>query len=83
MTYDPASMSRIEGVPGKALYRYSTTDALSAVTASGYFDDAVTQYNLATGDAVLATTGAASAAAVALLVATNTAGTVTVVNAVS
>ena len=80
MAYSAANLRRIEGVPGNATYKYFTTDFLSVVVASGYFDDAVDDYNLDTGDAIIATTGAAGAAAVDLLVATNTSGTVTVVN---
>lgn len=80
MAYSAANLRRVEGVPGNALYKYKTTDLLSVVVASGYFDSAVDDYNLNTGDVIIAATGAAGAAAVDILVATNTSGTVTVVN---
>jgi hypothetical protein len=80
VAYDKNSLTRVEGAPGQALYRYRTTDTLTAIVASGYFNDAVTGYNLDTGDVIIATTGANGAAAVDLLVVTNTNGTAAVVN---
>lgn len=80
MAYSASALRLMNGVPGNALYIYKTTDLLSTVVASGYFDDAVDQYNLDTGDIIIACTGAAGAAAVDVLVATNTSGTVTVTN---
>jgi len=50
------------------------------VTASGYFDDAVIDYTLDTGDIIIACTGSNMAAAVDMVVAKNTSGTVTVVS---
>lgn len=80
MAYTAAKMRRVEGVPGQSVYRYQTTDLLSVVVASGYFDDAVDDYNLDTGDIIMVTTGASMVAAIDVLVAINTSGTVTVVN---
>lgn len=80
MAYASAKMRLLNGVPGQALYLYQSTDAISTIVASGYFDDAVDEYNLDTGDVIIACSGTASAAAVDVLVATNTDGTVTVVN---
>jgi hypothetical protein len=81
MAYDKTKLRLIPGgVPGENLYTYKTTDLLSVVVASGYFDDAVTDYNMATGDKIIASTGSVGAAAVDLLVATLTTATITVVN---
>lgn len=81
MAYDKTKMRLIPGgVPGENLYLYKTTDLLSTVVASGYFNSAVTDYNLNTGDKIIASTGANGATLVDILVATNTSGTVTVVN---
>ena len=80
MAYTDANLVRIAGNPGSALFRYKTTDLLSVVVASGYFNDAYTNRGLTTGDIILASTGASGAAAVDILVATQSSGTVTVVN---
>ncbi|WP_147819680.1 hypothetical protein [Salidesulfovibrio onnuriiensis] len=80
MSYESKNMRLMGGVPGQQLFLYRSTDALADVVASGYFDRAVEEYNLDTGDVILACTGPKNAAAVDLLVATNTAGVVTVVN---
>jgi len=81
MAYDSTVMRLTSGAyPGQQCFHYKTTDLISTVVASGYFDTAVDDYNLDTGDVIIATTGALGAAAIDLLVATNTAGTVTVVN---
>jgi len=76
MGYLAANMRRIEGIPGQSLYHYQSTDALSVVSASGYFDDAVDEYGLGTGDVVLVTAGSAKTEEIALFVATVTAGVV-------
>lgn len=80
MAYESKDMRLMGGVPGQQLFLYRTTDAVAAVTGSGYFDKAAEEYNLETGDVIIACSGAKSAAAVDLLVATNTAGAVSVVN---
>lgn len=81
MAYDATSMRLIDGgVKGQQLFRYKTTDLISTVVASGYFDDAVDDYNLETGDAIIVTSGASGSAAIDNLVVENNAGTVTVVN---
>ncbi|QGY39667.1 hypothetical protein GM415_05895 [Pseudodesulfovibrio cashew] len=80
MAYISEDMRLMGGVPGQQLFIYRTEDLTADITASGYFDEAVEDYNLDTGDIVIACTGATKADAVDLLVATNTAGTVTVVN---
>lgn len=80
MSYESKEMRLMGGVPGQQLFLYRSTDSLTAVIASGYFDTAVEEYNLDTGDVIIACTGAQKAAAVDLLVATNASGVVTVVN---
>ncbi len=52
MSYTTANMRLMQGVPGQALYHYRTADLKSTVAASGYFNDAVGQTNLATGDVI-------------------------------
>jgi len=78
--YISEDMRLMGGVPGQQLFVYRTGEAISAVQASGYFNQAVEDYNLDTGDIIIACSGAKKAAAVDLLVATNSSGTVTVVN---
>lgn len=78
--YNSEDMRLMGGVPGQQLFIYRSDDDVVAITASGYFDQAAEDYNLDTGDIIIACSGATMADAVDLLVATNTAGTVTVVN---
>ena len=80
MAYTSEDMRLMGGVPGQQLFIYRSEDLIATVVASGYFDQAVEDYNLDTGDIIVACTGADMAAAVDLMVATNTAGVVTVVN---
>lgn len=80
MAYDASSLRLMGGVPGQQLFLYQTADALSTVVASGYFDDAANEYNLSTGDIVLAVCSTGGTKTVDLLVADNAAGTVTVIN---
>lgn len=37
MAFSPSTLTLIGGYPGKAVYRYDTLDALSAVDAANYF----------------------------------------------
>jgi|GEM_PF-615967 len=78
--YISEDMRLMGGVPGQQLFIYRTEDAVAAVVASGYFDQAVEDYNLDTGDIIIACSGATKADAVDLLVATKTEGVVTVTN---
>lgn len=78
--YKSEDMRLMGGVPGQQLFLYRTSDDLATAAAGGYFDEAVADYNLDTGDVIVACSGANNAAAVDILVATNTTGTVTVVN---
>lgn len=78
MTYATEDMRLMGGVPGQQLFLYRTADSAATVTANDYFNQAVTEYNLDTGDIIIATTGASNAGSVDVLVATNNGGTVTV-----
>lgn len=78
--YNSEDMRLMGGVPGQQLFIYRSADDAAVITASGYFDQAAEDYNLDTGDIIIACSGATMANAVDLLVATNTAGTVTVVS---
>ncbi|WP_419786018.1 hypothetical protein [Pseudodesulfovibrio sp.] len=80
MAYKSEDMRLMGGVPGQQLFIYRSEDAVTAIVASGYFNQAVEDYNLDTGDIIVACSGTSMAAGVDLLVATNSAGTVTVVN---
>lgn len=80
MGYKSEDMRLMGGVPGQQLFLYRSTDAIADVAASGYFNTATHEYNLETGDVIIACTGVAAAAAVDILVATNSGGSVTTVN---
>jgi hypothetical protein len=80
MAYTSEDMRLMGGVPGQQLFIYRSEDEIATVVASGYFDDAVEDYNLDTGDIIVACSGTDMAEAVDLLVATNADGAVTVVN---
>jgi len=57
MAYDSTTMRLLGGVPGQQLFLYRTADAIGSVSAGGYFDPAVEEYNLTSGDIILAVTG--------------------------
>jgi hypothetical protein len=79
--YISEDMRLMGGVPGQQLFVYRSDDDAATVAAPGYFDKAVEDYNLDTGDIVIACSGPTRADAVSLLVATNVAGAVSVVAA--
>ena len=81
MAYISEDMRLMGGVPGQQLFIYRSEDDAAAVAASGYFDKAAEDYNLETGDIVIACTGANRATAIDLMVAANSGGTVTVTSA--
>ena len=80
MAYESKEMRLMGGVPGQQLFLYRSTDEIATVATSGYFDDAVEEYNLDTGDIVIACTGTGYAEAIDLMVAANTDGVVTVIS---
>jgi len=57
MSYDSTTMRLMGGVPGQQLFLYRTSDAIGLVDDPGYFNAAVEEYNLSTGDMILAVTG--------------------------
>ncbi|MDC0335337.1 hypothetical protein OAN24_00360 [Pseudodesulfovibrio sp.] len=78
--YTSEDMRLMGGVPGQQLFIYRSDDEIATIAAADYFNDAAEDYNLDTGDIIIACSGATMADSVDLLVATNTAGAVTVVN---
>lgn len=78
MSYDPINMRLMGGVPGQQLFMYQTEDAITDVDDSGYFDDAVEQYNLSSGDVILAVTGFGTANTLDAMVTTVAGGTASV-----
>jgi hypothetical protein len=78
--YLSEDMRLMGGVPGQQLFLYRTDDEIATLLNAGYFDDAAEDYNLDTGDIIVACSGSTRADAIDLLVATNTAGVVSVVN---
>jgi len=77
MAYASEDMRLMGGVPGQQLFLYKTNDTEAEAIVSGYFDQAVEDYNLDTGDVIIAVCDQDGAQGVELLVATNTDGTVT------
>jgi len=61
-------MRLMGGVPGQQLFLYRTADAIAAVDDNGYFDTAVDEYNLSTGDLILAVTSFGGTQALSALV---------------
>lgn len=76
MAYSKETLRLMGGVPGQQLFLYRTADAIGDVDDASYFDEAVDQYNLSTGDVILAVTGFGSANVLDGLVATVTDGVV-------
>lgn len=68
MSYDASFMRLMGGVPGQQLFLYRTADAIATVDDNGYFDAAVAEYNLSSGDIVLAVTGFGGVQALSALV---------------
>ena len=74
MSYDASTMRLMGGVPGQQLFLYRTADAIADVDDAGYFDAAVDEYNLSTGDLVLAVTSFGGVQALDALVVGSSAG---------
>ena len=68
MSYDASTMRLMGGVPGQQLFLYRTADAIGVVDDAGYFDAAVDEYNLSTGDLILAVTSFGGTQALSALV---------------
>lgn len=52
MSYQTKDLRLMGGVPGQQIFLYRTDDAKATVAASGYFNDAVEEYNLSVGDII-------------------------------
>lgn len=78
MAYSSSTMRLMGGVPGQQLFLYRTADKETVVDDSGYFDDAVEEYNLSTGDIILCVHAFGGTQGLHAYVATDTSGTVTV-----
>lgn len=70
MSFDSSTMRLMGGVPGQQLFLYRTADAIGTVSGGGYFTPAVEEYNLTSGDIILAVTGFGGASVLDALVAT-------------
>lgn len=57
MSYDSTTMRLMGGVSGQQLFLYRSADAVGSLAASGYFNNAIAEYNLSTGDMILAVSG--------------------------
>ncbi|GAB6126694.1 hypothetical protein [Humidesulfovibrio idahonensis] len=77
MSFDSTTMRLMGGVPGQQLFLYRTADAVGTVSASGYFNRAVEEYNLASGDIILLVTGFGTLSVLDALVASVSGGTAT------
>lgn len=78
--YNSEDMRLMGGVPGQQLFIYRSDDDIATIVGAEYFNGAAEDYNLDTGDIIIACSGTDMAAGIDLLVATNTSGAVTVVN---
>lgn len=78
MAYSSSTMRLMGGVPGQQMFFYKTADAKTTTDDSGYFDDAVDEYNLSTCDIILCVHSTGGTIGLHAYVATNTSGTVTV-----
>jgi len=74
VSYDASTMRLMGGVPGQQLFLYRTADAIGTVDDAGYFNSAVDEYNLSTGDLILAVTSFGGSQALSALVAGVSAG---------
>jgi len=65
MAYSASGLTRMAGGGGHSLWFYDSTDAMTAVRASGYFNDAATMLNV--GDAIFVLDSDAPALSVAVV----------------
>ena len=75
--YDSSTMRLLGGVPGQQLFLYRSADSINSIAASGYFNSAVAEYNLSTGDMILVVSGFGGTPVFDGLVAAVASGTVT------
>jgi len=74
VSYDASFMRLMGGVPGQQLFLYRTSDAIGTVDDTGYFNSAVDEYNLSSGDIILAVTSFGGVQALGALVAAVSSG---------
>ena len=77
MSYESTTMRLMGGVPGQQLFLYRSPDSAASVGGSGYFNNAIADYNLSSGDIVLAVSGFGVLAVLAALVVTVNGGNAT------
>ncbi len=65
MAYSASGLTRMAGGGGHSLWFYDSTDAMSVVRASGYFNDAASMLNV--GDAIFVLDSDAPAISVSLV----------------
>ena len=65
MAYSASGLTRMAGGGGHSLWFYDSTDAMSVVRASGYFNDAANMLNV--GDAIFVLDSDAPAISVSLV----------------
>lgn len=69
MAYESKDLRLMGGVPGQQLFVYRSGDDAATVTAGGYFTPAAEEYNMDTGDMIIAVSGLGGTMTVDLLVA--------------
>lgn len=69
MSYKSEDMRLMGGVPGQQMFLYRSTDSAADVKTAGYFNAACEEYNMDSGDIIIACTGAETCAAIDLVVA--------------
>jgi hypothetical protein len=68
MAYNSEDMRLMGGVPGQQLFIYRTFDDFCDVRRMSYFNDAIDDYNMTTGDIILACAGRGRAENIGMLV---------------
>ncbi|NDV19220.1 hypothetical protein GO013_07280 [Pseudodesulfovibrio sp. JC047] len=52
MPFNQDNMSLQSGYPGKQMFTYHSADTIETVAENGYFNDAISNNNLTTGDII-------------------------------
>lgn len=78
MSYNAEKFSLQSGYPGKQMFTYHTEDPIATVAGAGYFNQAIIDYNLTTGDIIFVVD--TNTPTVDMVVATVTGSTATVTN---
>lgn len=77
MAFNQDNLSLQSGYPGKQMFTYHSEDAIATVAASGYFNDAISNNNLTTGDIITVVDNATPTVDVVVVTVTGTTATVT------